>query len=108
MATAQRPGARVRVVDRSIERRRPGQRAPTQPRNVIDTQPARRPDFEGAFMPSLQVARTVCERGEGSDRIEEIQIVVRRAVEVFLGELQPKASREPASPVTIAVDDLRI
>ena len=59
-------------------------------------------------MPRLKVACTVSEGGEGSDRIDKVEIVAGPAIEVFLGELQPKASREPTLAISFAIDNLRI
>jgi hypothetical protein len=59
-------------------------------------------------VPRLKVACTVSEGGEGSDRIDKVEIVAGPAIEVFLGELQPKASREPTRAMAVAIDSLRI
>ncbi len=108
MSAAVRSGARVGVVDRWVQRRGPGEGQPRQLGGVVGQEPAGRSVSASAVVPGLQVSRALCEGGEGGDRIEEVDVIARHAVEVFAGELQPKTSGESAGPMTVAVDDVRI
>ena len=59
-------------------------------------------------MPRLKVAGAVSEGGEGSNRIDEVEIVAGHAIEVFLGKLHPKASRELTRSMAVATDSVGI
>jgi len=59
-------------------------------------------------VPRLKVSGAVSESGEGSDRVDQVEIVARHAIKVFLRKLQPKATREPTRSMAVAINRLRI